>query len=159
MPQKTKPAKAPRANKPKRPRRPRDMTQPYQQRHTVTIEMDGLEAELYAPAKLRRLQEERPGALAKTGPALEEHYIVTTRRRDLEWEFTIAVGDQEWRIPAQVVERIIEDRKLIISAQASDRALEQVGKRAAARAAKKAQEETEDLAGDETFLSLNGNVA
>ena len=58
-----------------------------------------------------------------------------------------------------MVERIIEDRKLIISAQASDRALEQVCKRAAARAAKKAQEETEDLAGDETFLSLNGNVA
>ena len=100
-------------------------TKPYQQRHLITVEMDSLSAELYAPTKLRKLQEECPGALAKSGPVLEEHYVVTTRRRDLEWEFTVSINGEEWRIPPEVVDRIIRDRELIIRAQRKDRGKEQ----------------------------------
>ena len=103
------------------PKNVHDPTQPYTQRHTVTIAMDSLTAELFAPIKLRRIQEERPGSLARIGPVLEEHYVVTTRRRDLDWEYTINVGADEWRVPPQVIDRIIADRDLIMKSQRSER--------------------------------------
>ena len=68
---------------------------------------------------------ERPGALAKSGTVLEEYYVVTTRRRGLEWEFTVSINREEWRIPPEVVDRIIRDRDLIIRAQWKDRGKEQ----------------------------------
>ena len=127
----------------------------YLQRHTVTIEMDSLAAELYAPQKLRRLLEERPGAAAKGGTIAEEHYVITTRRWDLEWEHTVSAGAEEWRIPPQVVDWIIRDRELIIWQQRSDRGLEQ----AAARRRKKDEAATEGehvaLEEGQVFLQLN----
>ena len=59
-------------------RKPQDPTQPYRQRHLITIEMDYLAAEVYAAAKLRRLQEERPGALAENSPALTDCAVMSS---------------------------------------------------------------------------------
>ena len=90
--------------------------------------MDSLSAELYAPTH-------RPNSGSSKESVLElwlspdRSWRSTTwsptRQRDLEWEFTVSINGEEWRIPPEVVDRIIRDRELIIRAQRKDRGKEQ----------------------------------
>ena len=62
----------------------------YKKQGLVTVEMNSFEAELFAPEKLREVERTRPGILAQgRSDIVEEKYIVTARRIESTWEYTI----------------------------------------------------------------------
>ena len=95
---------------------------------TVTVSHDELSASLYEPDALREIVQGRPGFLGQQRESvIERHYVVTTRRFGRRWEAVVETTGTEgvrWEIPTEVLDRLIEHRKLIIAAQRSDRARE-----------------------------------
>ena len=88
----------------------------YKKTGHVAIEMNELEAALFAPDKLKEIQGREPGFfLANRSAVVEEIYIVTVHRLDGVWEYTIRHDGDTYRLPARVVERMIEYRKTIIA--------------------------------------------
>lgn len=124
-------------------------------RSLVTVEMDGLEASVFAPEELERQQKLRRD-LADT--VIEQHYIVSTRRFDGHWFFRVEHNGEVYQLPAAVIDRIIGQRQSIIKAQRQERGKAQ----AEARAAKlgrvamsdQAAAASEDLDTDPDFLRL-----
>ena len=88
----------------------------YKRRGHVDIGMNELEAALFAPDKLKEIQAREPGYLLQDRSAVvEEIYIVTVHRLDGVWEYTIQHDGDKYRLPAKVVERMIDYRKSIIT--------------------------------------------
>ena len=95
----------------------------YKKQDLVTIEMDAFRAMLFAPQKLKAKTTAMPGILAQArDDIVEEQYIVTVRRIQGTWEYTIRHDGQEIKLPAEVIDRIIKSRDLIISRGRKDAA-------------------------------------
>ena len=102
----------------------------YRRRSLVTIEMDSMDAGLYAPEKLEELKRTRPGDLLDL-VAVEEHYIITTHRLDGRWGVTVEHGGNTYRLPGKVIERILAQRESIIAEGRKDRGRQQARRRLA----------------------------
>ena len=108
----------------------RQMGAPHQRRSRVSVEMDALTAALYAPKRLQETKDNNPAKLEQSGPVLESHYVVTTRRRDLDWEYTVeTTNGEQWHIPPAVLERFLAHRESIIKEQRSERGTANATKR------------------------------
>ena len=95
----------------------------YKRRGHVDIEMGELEAALFAPEKLKEIRDREPGYLLQNRSAVvEEIYIVTVHRLDGVWEYTVQHDGDTYRLPAKVVERMIDYRKSIITEQRREQA-------------------------------------
>ena len=95
----------------------------YKKQDLVTIEMDAFRAMLFAPEKLNAKAGTMPGILAQArDDIVEEQYIVTVRRIQGTWEYTIHHEVDEIKLPAEVVDRINKSRDLIISGGRKDAA-------------------------------------
>ena len=95
----------------------------YKKQDLVTIEMDAFRAMLFAPEKLNAKAGTMPGILAQArDDIVEEQYIVTVRRIQGTWEYTIHHDGDEIKLPAEVVDRINKSRDLIISRGRKDAA-------------------------------------
>lgn len=111
------------ARKRSRRRRGNLLPDEYKRRGLVAVEMGEIEAMLFAPAKLKAIQDQEPGYLLKPRSAVvEEHYIVTVRRHDGTWEYTIQHDGEVSKIPGKVVDRMLSYRQAIIKEQRRDQA-------------------------------------
>ena len=100
----------------------------------VTMKMDTLAASLYEPEMLREIETARPGYLLEDTHPVRRHYVVTVRRVSQyteqlgdttkmfdqvkprhEWVAEVEVGGETWRIPGDVLTRIIRMRDALIS--------------------------------------------
>ena len=108
----------------------------YIRRSLVTVEMDSLEAEVFVPEKLEAaLKRRRDNDVV----VVEEHYIVSTRRIDERWTFTVEHAGEVTILPDAVIDRILAQREAIITEGRKDRGRIQ----AAARLAQRAKEDQE----------------
>ena len=57
----------------------------YRRRSLVTVEMDRLEAQVFAPEKLAEQEKINPGRALLDSVGVEDHYIVSTHRLDKTW--------------------------------------------------------------------------
>ena len=90
----------------------------YKRRGHVAIEMDEMQAMLFAPDKLQTLHQQRPGHFLEARAAvIEEIYIVTVHRMDGVWEYVVQHDGETFRLPGQVVDRILSYRQSIIKEQ------------------------------------------
>lgn len=114
-------------------RKQRDPTQPFKRQSLVTIEMDEIEALLFAPEELAEVKAKRPGHLMDIpSDAVTRHYIVSTKRHDSGvWDVEVQCGSEAMRLPGKVVERIIRQRESIITEQRSVRSQEAAERRKA----------------------------
>ena len=99
----------------------------YVRRSLVTLELDGLEATLFAPQKVRQIERETPGVLYQArDDVVEQWYIVTTRRHGPggAWEAQIVSEDfpQGIKLPGKVIERLLSQRDSIIDENRRDSA-------------------------------------
>lgn len=127
----------------------------YNKKAHVSIDMDGLEAELYAPEKLARIKATRPGRLADGGSVVvQEDYIITVHRLDGRWSLTIKHDSEEMLLPHDVVERIRQLTDRILSEARKDAA-----KRGAATRRSNAAEPLDqaNIDADEVLAQLNGH--
>ena len=108
----------------------------YIRRSLVTVEMDSLEAEMFVPEKLEAALKRRRDL---DDVVVEEHYIVSTRRIDERWTFTVEHAGVVTILPDAVIDRILAQREAIITEGRKDRGRIQ----AAARLAQRAQEDQE----------------
>ena len=108
----------------------------YIRRSLVTVEMDSLEAEMFVPEKLEAALKRRRDL---DDVVVEEHYIVSTRRIDDRWTFTVEHAGVVTILPDAVIDRILAQREAIITEGRKDRGRIQ----AAARLAQRAQEDQE----------------
>ena len=86
----------------------------YRKSGLVTIEMDRLEASLFSPAKLARLDEAEPGRAMRGGVAVQERYIVDVHRVDGVWDIEVEHDGVVTKIPGAVFDRITSYRNAII---------------------------------------------
>ena len=127
----------------------------YKKQDLVTIEMDAFRAMLFAPQKLEAKTTVMPGILAQARDEIvEEQYIVTVRRIQGTWEYTIHHDGQEIKLPAEVVDRINKSRDLIISRGRKDAARSRM-QRVAADDQAAAAREPDDPAGAMAFLGVD----
>ena len=106
-----------------RNRRRNLMPDEYKRRGHVAIEMDEMEAMLFAPDKIAEIKAHAPGYFLRNRSAvIEEIYIVTVHRLDGVWEYTIQHDGETYRLPGKVVDRIMSYRAAIIKEQRQDRA-------------------------------------
>ena len=83
----------------------------YKKQDLVTIEMDAFRAMLFAPEKLNAKANAMPGVLAQArDDIVEEQYIVTVRRIQGTWEYTIHHDGAEIKLPSEVIDRINKSR-------------------------------------------------
>ena len=95
----------------------------YKKQDLVTIEMDAFRAMFFAPEKLNARANAMLGILAQPrDDIVEEQYIVTVRRIQGTWEYTMNHDGAEIKLPAEVVDRINKSRDLIISRGRKDAA-------------------------------------
>ena len=80
----------------------------------VTIEMDRLEASLFAPKKLAVLDAEAPGRAMRDSVAIEDRWIAPAHRIDDVWEFEVEHDGVVTRIPGAVFKRLMDYRDQII---------------------------------------------
>ncbi len=93
----------------------------YKRESLVTVEMDSFEAALFAPERLKELEVSQPGILARrSDDVIEERYIVVTRRTQGTWEYEVEHRGVVTKLPADVMDRFIEQRKAIIKEGRSD---------------------------------------
>ena len=127
----------------------------YKKQDLVTIEMDAFRAMLFAPQKLETKTMAMPGILAQArDDIVEEQYIITVRRIQGTWEYTIHDDGQEIKLPAEVVDRINKSRDLIISRGRKDAARNRM-QRVAADDQAKAARELDDPPGAMAFLDVD----
>ena len=127
----------------------------YKKQDLVTIEMDAFRAMLFAPQKLEEKTTAMPGILAQARvDVVEERYIVTVRRIQGTWEYTIHHDGQEIKLPAEVVDRINKSRDLIISRGRKDAARNRM-QRVAADDQAAAARDLDDPAGAMAFLGVD----
>ena len=127
----------------------------YKKQDLVTIEMDASRAMLFAPQKLKAKTTAIPGILAQArDDIVEEQYIVTVRRIQGTWEYTIRHDGQEIKLPAEVIDRIIKSRDLIISRGRKDAARNRM-QRVAADDQAAAAREPDDPASAIAFLGVD----
>ncbi len=127
----------------------------YKKQDLVTIEMDAFRAMLFAPQKLEEKTTAMPGILAQARvDVVEEQYIVTVRRIQGTWEYTIHHDGQEIKLPAEVVDRINKSRDLIISRGRKDAARNRM-QRVAADDQAAAARDLDDPAGAMAFLGVD----
>ena len=112
----------------------------YRRRGLVTLEFNELDASLFAPKKLARIMENRPGHALTSSVAVEEHYIVIAHRLDGVFDYTIEHEGVEFRIPGPVIDRVIAYREGILK-EARKLAAEKGVRTRAAKAAKAAANE------------------
>ena len=92
----------------------------YKREGLVTVEMDSIQAALFAPRKLEQLNQERPGVfMQKRSSVIEEKYIVTVHRIAGQWEYTVEHDGETYRLPGAVVDRMTAYRQSIIKEQRS----------------------------------------
>ena len=126
----------------------------YLKKSHVSIDMDGLEAELYAPEKLARIKATRPGQLANGATVVvQEDYIITVHRLDGRWSLTVKHDAEEMLLPHDVVERIRQLTDRIVSEARKDAA-----KRGAETRRGNAGEQLDqaNIEADEVLARLNG---
>ena len=100
---------------PRQNRRKNLLPDEYKREGLVTVEMDDLQAALFAPRKLEQLTKERPGVLAQQrGAVISEKYIVTVHRVGGQWEFTVEHDGETFRLPGAVFGRMASYRAAII---------------------------------------------
>ena len=129
----------------------------YKKQDLVTIEMDAFRAMLFAPEKLKAKTTATPGILAQArDDIVEEQYIVTVRRIQGTWEYTIHHDGQEIKLPAEVIDRINKSRELIISRGRKDAARNRMHRVAAGDQAAAARE-LDNPAGALSFLGVDGD--
>ena len=127
----------------------------YKKQDLVTIEMDAFRAMLFAPQKLEAKTTAMPGILAQARvDVVEEQYIVTVRRIQGTWEYTIHHDGQEIKLPAEVVDRISKSRDLIISRGRKHAARNRM-QRVAAHDQAAAAREPDDPASAMAFLGVD----
>ena len=127
----------------------------YKKQDLVTIEMDAFRPMLFAPEKLNVKAGAMPGILAQArDDIVEEQYIVTVRRIQGTWEYTIHYDGTEIKLPAEVVDRINKSRDLIISRGRKDAARNRLH-RVTANDQAEAARELEHPAGAMSFLGVD----
>ena len=130
----------------------------YKKQDLVTIEMDAFRAMLFAPEKLNAKAGTMPGILAQArDDIVEEQYIVTVRRIQGTWEYTIHHEGDEIKLPAEVVDRINKSRELIISRGRKDAARNRLQRVAAGDQAAAARK-PDNAAGAMSFLGVDDRM-
>ena len=99
----------------------------YVRRGMVVVEMDGFQASLFAPEKLRDLERQTPGVLAEArDDVVEQWYIVKTLRHGPGGTWEVVIFDEEnpqgKKYPGRVIDRIISQRESIKAENRSDSA-------------------------------------
>ena len=87
-------------------------------RSLVTIEMDPLDAAIYAPAKLAAL-ESRPSDLTDT--LIVQDYIVSTRKLDGRFSHKVVIDGQEIELPHKVFQTLKWQVETIFREERSER--------------------------------------
>ena len=114
---------------PRQNRRRNLLPDEYKREGLVTVEMDDLQAALFAPRKLEQLTKDRPGVLAQQrGAVISEKYIVTVHRVSGEWEFTVEHDGETFRLPGAVFGRMASYRAAIIKEHRKLQALNRMRK-------------------------------
>lgn len=97
--------------------------EPYKRESLVTVKMDQFQASLFAPQRLKELEETQPGILfRRTDDVIEERYIAITRNYDGVWEYEMEIGGVVTKIPAKLMERFQQQTKAIQKERKSDQA-------------------------------------
>ena len=113
----------------------------YRRKGLVTVDHDSFSAMLFAPEKLKLIQDTTPGILMQNrSDVVQERYVVQVRRIDRTWEYLVAIGGEEFKIPGKVFDRLMAYRKSIIEEQRRDRTEDQLRRVAAADQAEAARE-------------------
>ena len=100
---------------PRQNRRKNLLPDEYKREGLVTVEMDDLQAALFAPRKLEQLTKDRPGVLAQQRAAVvSEKYIVTVHRVGGQWEFSVEHDGETYRLRGPVFDRMASYRAAII---------------------------------------------
>ena len=90
----------------------------YKRESLVTVELDAFQASLFAPEKLKLIQDTTAGILMQNrSDVVQERYVVQVRRIDRTWEYLVAIGSEEFKIPGKVFDRLMAYRKSIIEEQ------------------------------------------
>lgn len=132
---------------------PKYMPGEKRKRTLVTVEMDGIDAAIFAP--------EKAGQHRKTDVAdtiIEQDYIVSTRRFDGRWSHKVIIDGLEVVLPHRVYQAMKRQVEAIIKEERSERGKSQADKRKAQladTAAKDQAEASEELDQDETWKVLN----
>lgn len=87
----------------------------YRMSGLVSVEMDSFRASLFAPDKLKVLQESRPGSLLEDSAAVIEDYIVRVHRLDGKFDYEIKHDGLTFRMPGEVFDRMASYREAIIT--------------------------------------------
>ena len=133
----------------------------YEKTSLVKLPMDTFELSVYAPERLTEDVERR----AKLGDTVTTvHYIVHTKRLDKTWTFEVEIDGNVIRLPAKVVDKMIDHRRRILAEAAADRATERAQQQRAVREQSEAKngdpmeaEPMDDLDTDPLFLALSQN--
>ena len=87
----------------------------FTKRSLVTIEMDEVEAALFAPEKLSALQQAQPGRILRDSAVVEENYVLKAHRLDGRFDYTIEHDGSVFRLPGKVIDRLLRMRAAIIT--------------------------------------------
>ena len=130
---------------------PKYMPGEKRKRSLVTVEMDGLDASIFAPDKW-----EKHRATDTADTIIDQDYIVATRRFDGRWSHKIIIDGLEVNLPRKVFRALCRQVDAITREERSDRGKAQAEKRRAELAARAAQDqlESEGLDQDEEFQRL-----
>lgn len=101
----------------------------HHKRSLVTVVMDRLEASVFAPARLKAIDEANPGRQLHDPVGVELDYIVKSHRVEGVWTHTVEHQGVVTYIPAKVLERLIQQRDAIIHEERSDRSRSQAASR------------------------------
>lgn len=93
----------------------------HHKRSLVTVVMDRLEASVFAPARLKALDELNPGRQLHDPVGVGLDYIVKSHRVEGVWTHTVEHQGVTTFIPAKVLERLISQRDSIIHDERSAR--------------------------------------
>ena len=86
---------------------------------TVTLEMDSLDAEIFAPEKLHEAQQKRRNY---DQIIILDHWIVSTRELDKKQTITFEHNGETIAIPTKVLDRANDQRKAIVKERRRDSA-------------------------------------
>ena len=112
---------------PRQTRRKNLLPDEYKREGLVTVEMDAIQAALFAPKKLEQLNQDRPGVfMQQRSSVIEEKYIVTVHRMAGAWEFTIEHDGERVRLPGAVFDRMASYRAAIIKEHRTLQALDRM---------------------------------
>ena len=133
---------------------PKYMPGEKRKRTLVTVEMDSMDAGIFAPEKL---EQHRKIDIADT--IIEQDYIVSTRRFDGRWSHKVIIDGLEVNLPHKVLQALIRQVDSVVKEERSERGTRNAEKRRADLAAKAAEDQTdaENLENDPHFQQLLDN--